>query len=154
LILNLLEHSIEFKGVIEMKNSINNNEKVVTRLNPLKYPKPVGNYSHVTRIAKNAEWYSFSGQIGIDINENIPEDFNEQVKNTLNNISNLLKSQNLSPENVVKVNIWATEEIDWDYFDDLWNRLFNVPSPSMTIAYITALGLPELKIEIDIWAAK
>ncbi|WP_461612079.1 RidA family protein [Clostridium sp. Marseille-QA1073] len=137
-----------------MKNNINNNKKVVTRLNPLKYPKPVGKYSHVTHIAKNAEWYSFSGQIGIDINENIPEDFNEQVKNTLNNISNLLKSQNLSPENVVKVNIWATEEIDWDYFDDLWDHLFNVPSPSMTIAYITALGLPELKIEIDIWAAK
>jgi len=28
------------------------------------------------------------------------------------------------------------------------------PSPSMTVAYVDALGLEEIKLEIEIWAAK
>ncbi|WP_420871376.1 hypothetical protein [Lysinibacillus xylanilyticus] len=48
----------------------------------------------------------------------------------------------------------ATEEIDWDDFYQQWESMFGNPYPSMTIAYITALGLPDIKLEIDIWAAK
>ncbi|MZE63190.1 RidA family protein, partial [Bacillus anthracis] len=33
-------------------------------------------------------------------------------------------------------------------------QLFNTQYPAMTIGYISELGLPEIKIEIEIWAAK
>lgn len=126
----------------------------ITRLNPENIPAPVGNYSHVTIIPKNSDLYTFSGQIGIDSTGTIPEDLNEQVALTFKNIQQLLDSQDLIPDNVIKVNIWATEEIDWVFFDKEWETLFGKKSPSMTIAYIKALGLPDLKIEIEIWAAK
>ena len=126
----------------------------INRLNPKNTPCPVGNYSHVTVIPKNAELYTFSGQIGIDATGNIPQDFNEQVILTFNNIKQLLQSQELVSDNVIKVNIWSTQEIDWDFFDKQWENLFGLKYPSMTIAYIKALGLPEIKIEIEIWAAK
>lgn len=126
----------------------------ITRLNPENIPAPVGNYSHVTIIPKNSDLYTFSGQIGIDSTGTIPEDLNEQVALTFKNIQQLLDSQDLIPDNVIKVNIWATEEIDWEFFDKEWETLFGQKYPSMTIAYIKALGLPELKIEIEIWAAK
>ncbi len=48
-------------------------------------------------------------------------EFNEQVNKTFLNISNLLKSIDLTPNNVIKINIWATEEIDWDYFDKVYD---------------------------------
>lgn len=35
-----------------------------------------------------------------------------------------------------------------------WEQLFSKNYPAMTIGYITELGLPEIKIEIEIWAAK
>ncbi|SHF87650.1 Enamine deaminase RidA, house cleaning of reactive enamine intermediates, YjgF/YER057c/UK114 family [Mariniphaga anaerophila] len=130
------------------------NTNKIIRLNPENIPPPVGNYSHVTIIPKNSDLYTFSGQIGIDNNGNIPEKLSEQVTLTFRNIQQLLDSQTLTPDNVIKVNIWATEEIDWDFFDNEWEILFGEKYPSMTIAYITALGLPELKIEIEIWAAK
>ncbi|MCE4565733.1 RidA family protein [Maribellus sp. CM-23] len=126
----------------------------ITRLNPENIPAPVGNYSHVTIIPKNSDLYTFSGQIGIDTNGNIPGNLSEQVVLTFKNIQGLLDSQNLSADNVIKVNIWATEDIDWEFFDAEWETLFGQTYPSMTIAYIKALGLPELKIEIEIWAAK
>lgn len=132
---------------------MNSNHNIVTRSNPESVAKPVGYYSHVTKISRDAELYVFSGQIGIDQDNHIPADFNEQVTNTMNNIVEILASQNLTPDHVIKINIWATEEVDWDHFDEIWNRVFGATPPSMTIAYINGLGLPELKIELDVWAA-
>lgn len=130
-----------------------NAKRFVKRVNPDQIAKPVGKYSHVTKISKDAEWYVFSGQIGIDPNNHIPDDLNQQVTNTMRNIVELLSSQKLTPDNVVKINIWATEEIDWDHFYQVWTDVFGTTPPSMTIAYIRGLGLPELKIELDVWAA-
>lgn len=126
----------------------------VVRLNPKSISAPVGKYSHVTIIPKNSDLYTFSGQIGVDENGNIPESLNDQVHNTFINIEQILESQNLNSDDVIKVNIWATEEIDWDYLYAKWEYLFGETYPSMTIAYVKGLGLAELKIEIELWASK
>ena len=115
----------------------------------------VGNYSHVTIVPRNAQLYTFSGQIGADESGNLPDDYNKQIENTFINIDKVLNSQYLNADDVIKVNIWATEEIDWEkVFDPIWNKFFGNTYPSMTIAYVRALGLPEIKIEIEILAAK
>jgi len=130
------------------------NNNVVSRLDSSKISKAVGYYTHITKIEPNATFYTFSGQVGADLDGNFPVEFNEQVNNTFLNISNLLKSIDLTPNNVIKINIWATEEIDWDYFDKVYDDFFGRPYPSMTVAYVNALGLEEIKLEIEIWAAK
>ncbi|WP_434290748.1 RidA family protein [Clostridium botulinum] len=130
------------------------NNNVVSRLNSSKISKAVGNYTHITKIEPNVTFYTFSGQVGADLDGNFPVEFNKQVNNTFLNILNLLKSIDLTPNNVIKVNIWATEEIDWDYFDKVYDDFFGKPYPSMTVAYVNALGLEEIKLEIEIWAAK
>ncbi|HNP91108.1 MAG: RidA family protein [Macellibacteroides fermentans] len=115
----------------------------------------VGNYSHVTIVPRNAQLYTFSGQIGADESGNLPDDYNKQIENTFINIDKVLNSQSLNADDVIKVNIWATEEIDWEnVFDPIWDKFFGNTYPSMTIAYVRALGLPEIKIEIEILAAK
>src|SRR5690606_22442662 len=133
---------------------MNKESKKIIRLNPENIPTPVGKYSHVTIIPKNSDLYTFSGQIGVDNNGNIPENLNEQVHNTFKNIKQILEGQNLTSDDVIKVNIWATEEIDWDFLYAEWETLFGQTYPSMTIGYVKALGLPEIKIEIEIWGAK
>ncbi|HCL4547000.1 RidA family protein [Clostridium botulinum] len=130
------------------------NNNVVSRLDSSKISKAVGNYTHITKIEPNATFYTFSGQVGADLDGNFPMEFNKQVNNTFLNISNLLKSIDLTPNNVIKINIWATEEIDWDYFYKVYDDFFGKPYPSMTVAYVNALGLEEIKLEIEIWAAK
>lgn len=115
----------------------------------------VGNYSHVTIVPRNAQLYTFSGQIGADESGNLPDDYNKQIENTFINIDKVLNSQSLNADDVIKVNIWATEEIDWEnVFDPIWDKFFGNTYPSMTITYVRALGLPEIKIEIEILAAK
>ncbi|KPD05399.1 L-PSP family endoribonuclease [Aneurinibacillus migulanus] len=129
------------------------NEKI-TRKNPSSMPAPVGNYTHMTKIPRNAELYVTSGQVGVDRNGQFPQNMNEQVSNTFTNIKLVLKSEGLSAENIIKVNIWATEKIDWEFLDSEWEQIFSKDYPAMTIGYIAELGLPEIKIEIEIWAAK
>ena len=130
------------------------NTQKIRRLTPSTLAKPVGNYSHLTIVPKNATLYTLSGQIGCDEKGYIPCDFNEQVLNTFKNITRILSSQFLNEEDVIKVNIWATEEIDWDFFDQVWKEFFTSENPSMTVGYVSALGLPEIAIEIEVWAAK
>lgn len=126
----------------------------IKRINPEQYPLPVGNYSHVSVIENPKKIYSFSGQIGVNADGELVDDLNHQVRNTLINIANLLKSQDLEPSDVLKVQIFAVEEIDWDYFYLKWEELFGIVYPSMTIVYVKALGLDEIKIELDLWATK
>lgn len=136
-----------------MDNNKLSNEKLVLRYNPQEVPKPVGHYSHVTKVSKDANLFVFSGQIGSDSNDTIPLAMNEQIKNTMKNIDIILKTQSLDSSNIIKVNILAKEEIDWDYFYSVWDHFFKNSYPSMTISYVIALGLPEIKIEIEVWAA-
>jgi enamine deaminase RidA (YjgF/YER057c/UK114 family) len=125
----------------------------ITRTNPVTMPAPVGNYTHITKIPRGAELFVTSGQIGVNAQGEIPTVLNEQVVHTFANIKTVLESENLSSEHIIKVNIWATEQIDWDFFDVEWDKLFGKEYPAMTVGYITELGLPEIKIEIEIWAA-
>ncbi|MEC0207828.1 RidA family protein [Paenibacillus ehimensis] len=129
-------------------------QKKIIRKNPAGMPDPVGNYTHITKIPRNAELYVTSGQIGVDRNGNLPDDMNEQIKNTFDNIKTILHAEELTAENIIKINIWATQKIEWDYLYAKWDELFGGHYPAMTIGYISELGLPEIKIEIELWAAK
>ncbi|WP_068775031.1 RidA family protein [Paenibacillus sp. FJAT-26967] len=126
----------------------------ISRKNPVGTHHPVGNYTHITKIPRNSELYVTSGQIGADLNGEIPASLNDQIKNTFDNIQKVLSSEELTSEHIIKINIWATQKIDWDYLYEEWDKLFGNDYPAMTIGYISELGLPEIKIEIEVWAAK
>ena len=128
--------------------------KAIIRKTPKSMYQPVGNYSHTTIIPAGMDTYVFSGQIGIGDDGTFPPDFNNEVQQLFKNIRALLDTEGLTGADITKINIWSVKEINWDYFDSKWDKLFGSTYPSMTIAYVSALGLPEISIEIDIWAAK
>lgn len=129
------------------------NDKI-TRKNPAGVSEPVGNYTHIMKIPRNAELYVTSGQIGVDQEGNLPANLEMQITNTFRNIRSVLESEELAAANIIKVNIWAAEKIDWDFMYGEWSALFGNDYPAMTVGYLTELGWPEIKIEIEIWAAK
>ena len=95
--------------------------KKIIRKTPKGVSQPVGNYSHITKIPSGLDTYVFSGQIGICDDGTFPSTFNEEVKQLFINIKMLLQTENIDAENITKVNIWSVSEIDWDYFDEVWN---------------------------------
>lgn len=124
------------------------------RYNLINIAPPIGPYTHLTSVPAGADLLVLSGQIGIDLQGNLLTEMNKQIENTLENIKRVLESESVSVDNIIKINIWATEEMDWDYFQHAWEELHGGKPPAMTMAYVPALAVSTLKIEIEAWAAK
>lgn len=137
--------------------AIVNNEKYkpkVIRKNPQGIAMPIGDYSHLTIVPKGAELITLSGQVGIDREGNIPDSVEEQFQISLENIVSLLKSENLDTNGIIKINIWLTEKVDKEVFVDIYKKFHKGSPPSMTLAYVMALGTPYLKVEVEVLAAR
>lgn len=126
----------------------------IQRYNPPVIAPPIGPYTHVTQVSRGAGLVVFSGQVGTDREGNLPEDMKQQVENTLANIERLLAAEAMSADHIVKINIWAAQEVDWDHFHQVWEKFHGGKAPAMTMAYVPALAMPSIQVEIEVWAAK
>lgn len=126
----------------------------IQRYNPSVIAPPIGPYTHVTKVARGAELLVLSGQVGTDREGSLPDDMREQVENTLANIQRVMAAEAMSADHIVKINIWAVQEVDWDHFHRVWEKFHGGKAPSMTMAYVPALAMPSLQVEIEVWAAR
>lgn len=129
-------------------------ERKVERKNPDTVSPPIGPYTHLTVVPRGADLLVLSGQVGTDLQGELPDDMKQQVENTLQNILRIFQSESVPSENIIKINIWATEQMDWDHFDAVWEKFHGGTAPAMTMSYVPALAVPTLKVEIEAWAAK
>lgn len=128
--------------------------KKVHRKNPGSVAPPIGSYTHLTTVPNGAGLLVLSGQVGNDENGEMPVELNQQLYNALQNIKHILAEESVSVDQIIKINIWATEEMDWRYFNQVWQEFHGGTPPAMTMAYVPALAVSSLKVEIEAWAAK
>lgn len=126
----------------------------IQRKNPNTVASPMGSYTHLTVVPKGAGLLVLSGQVGMDLNGELPTDMKEQVENTLQNILRNFESESVTADHIIKINIWATEQMDWKHFNQVWEKFHGGRPPAMTMSYVPALAVPSLKVEIEAWAAK
>ncbi|WP_414051399.1 GNAT family N-acetyltransferase [Macrococcus animalis] len=141
-------------GILKEELRTYEKDNTVIRKNPFYLSSPLGPYSQLTEVSSNKKILVTSGQVGCDVLGNIPVGLDEQVENCLKNIQQILENEDIDPSNVLKVNIYATEKLNWNYFNSNWNLIFSENNPAMTFVYVPALAMPELKIEIEIWCIK
>ncbi|MFT4414348.1 RidA family protein [Fredinandcohnia humi] len=122
--------------------------------NPENVAPPIAQYHHVTVIPRNAELVVLSGQIGNDKNGVLPLDIETQFSNALENIKSILKSEGIDTNSVFKINIWLTEKMNRDHYVKAWSEFHNQSPPATTLAYVSALARPEIKVEVEAWAAR
>ena len=124
-------------------------------IKPKNIYKPFGNYSHGI-INKKTGLLLVSGQLGIDINGEIPKQFIDQAKLCFLNIRSILEEANYSLTNVLKVSTFVTSR---KYFRDYMrvrDRIFkNVKiKPASTLLIVSGFTNPEFLIEIEVIAQK
>lgn len=73
---------------------------------------------------------------------------------SLENVVSLLRSENIDTNEIIKINIWLTEKVDKEVFIDIYKKFHKGSPPSMTLAYVMALGTPYLKVEVEVLAAR
>jgi ribosomal-protein-alanine N-acetyltransferase len=126
----------------------------VTRKNPDNVAPPIGAYTHLSIVPKGTDLLVLSGQVGTNPDGNLPPDVEGQLRNALNNVLRILKSEGVAAEGIIKINIWLTEPVDRERFLEMWNEFHGGTPPATTMAYVAELIQPSLKVEVEAWAAR
>ena len=110
-------------------------------------PEAIGPYSQ----GKEAGGFCFfSGQIAIDIasGEMVQTSFEDEVRQVMDNVSHLLKDNNLCFEDLVKVNISLTDISMFSSFNEIYSGYVKKPYPAR--ACVAVKELPKgANVEIE-----
>jgi enamine deaminase RidA (YjgF/YER057c/UK114 family) len=126
----------------------------IVRKNPPNLAGPVGRYHHLTVIPPGSEILAISGQLGVDLNGNLPLNVEDQLENAFKNIERILESEQLDVAAVFKINMWLTTPIDRDRYVAIWRGFHRDDPPATMFAYVSALIRPEYMVEVEAWAAR
>jgi 2-iminobutanoate/2-iminopropanoate deaminase len=112
----------------------------------------VGPYSHAVECG---EMLYLSGQTPIDSKTGklVDGDIGTQTKQCFTNLFHVLSAANLTPEHVVKVNVFLTDMSDFTAMNEVYEKQFEAPYPARTTIGVAALPLGA-KVEIEMIARK
>ena len=96
-----------------------------------------------------------SGQIGQDLKtKQVPDDFEAEVKQVLDNIGIILKAAGMSYKDVVAVQVYLTDMDLFGKMNGVYGKVFAEPRPSRTTVGVTKLANAKARIEVTVTAHK
>ena len=112
----------------------------------------VGPYSQAVEAG---EFVYFSGQTPLDPGTGalLDGDAQAQTEQSFRNLFAVLEAAALTPDNVVKVNVFLTDMNDFAAMNEVYARQFSRPFPARTTIGVAALPLGA-RIEIEMIARK
>lgn len=114
-------------------------------------PEAVGTYSQ--GVEYNGTYY-FSGQIGLDPKTmTLADGFRPQLDQIMKNIDGLLKSQDLTRENIIKTSIFVTDLANFGEVNEVYTEYFSDPYPARSCVQVPALPKGAV-VEIEVIAAR
>ena len=124
-------------------------------IKPKNIYKPFGNYSHGI-LNKKTGLLLISGQLGIDINGEIPKLFSKQAELCFSNISEILKEANYSLFDVLKVTTFVTSRKYFKDYMKVRDSIFKKVriKPASTLLIVSGFTKPSFLIEIEVIAQK
>lgn len=108
-------------------------------------PKAIGPYSPAVKLG---DFVYISGQLPINEKNEIDETIELQTKACLENMKNLLASQNLELRHVVKTTVFMTDLKDFEKFNEVYAQYFQQPYPARSCVQVAALP-KNAKVEIE-----
>jgi 2-iminobutanoate/2-iminopropanoate deaminase len=96
-----------------------------------------------------------AGQIGSDLKTNqIPDEFEAEVKTCLDRIGIVLKAAGMSFDDAVTVHVYLTDIELFQRMNAVYTTYFKPPRPARTTVGVTKLAAPKARIEITVTARK
>jgi enamine deaminase RidA (YjgF/YER057c/UK114 family) len=122
--------------------------------NPDTIHPPVGRYVHHIEVSGESRLLFISGQVGKDIEGNVPDEAAAQLEVALRNVLLNLEAARFEPTDLVKIVTYVVGEIDPPARREVLSRLLGDHVTTSTLLFISALAAPEYKVEIDAWAVR
>ncbi|MBQ6893078.1 MAG: RidA family protein [Clostridia bacterium] len=124
---------------------------MIKRISTDKAPAAIGPYSQAL---DTGNMLFISGQIPIDpATGTMPESVEEQAKQVLTNISNILSEAGLTMANVVKTSVFLSDLNDFAKVNEVYASFFAEPYPARFCVQVAAIP-KGAKVEIETIAVK
>ena len=114
---------------------------------------PFAAYSHAVEVAAGARLVFCSGQLGISVDDAIPEDTQAQAELCFSAIGTILAAAGMTLRNVVRINAYVTGREHMKPYMAVRDRLFPAPSPASTLMIVGGFTREEFKVEVEVVAA-
>ena len=114
---------------------------------------PFASYSHGVEVPPNARLIFCSGQLGISVDDTIPEDAGAQAELCFENIAKILGEGNMALADIVRINAFVTDRQYLKPYMAVRDRLFASPAPASTLMIVSGFAREEFKVEIEVVAA-
>ena len=126
-----------------------------TYSNPDGVHAPFGAYHHISHVPAGAEWLALSGQVGADADGNVPAEFSAQAEQAFRNILTCLEAHGFAATDIVRLTIYILSRSDLGKMRAARDAVLgaDLRAPS-TLLIISGLVEPEMKIEIEVLAAR
>ena len=107
-------------------------------------PEPAGPYSHAV-VANGFVYVSGQGPVNPETGS-VPDGFEDQVRQTFENLHTILEAAGSGLGNVVKVNAYVTDLTRFGRFNEVYKEFFTQEPPARTTVGADLLGI---LVEVD-----
>ena len=120
---------------------------------PEKMQMPLGPYAHGVEIPEDAKLTFVAGQVGMDFDGNVPDDFEGQARNAWNNCLAVLEHNRLRVSDVVKITHFITARENLAAYNAIRNGYLGENRPASTLLIVSGLADPRFLVEVEMIAA-
>lgn len=123
--------------------------------NPSTIAPPARNlYAHAVEVQANSRHLYVAGQVGVRPDGTVPEGFEEQTEQMMENIRAILASAGMTFADIVKFNAYCMSAEDIITYAGIRNRFFAGVQTATTAVVVSGLANPAWKVEADLVAAR
>ena len=125
-------------------------------INPWEWSKAFG-FSQAVKLTGPGELLICSGQTAMTSDGSMPAsaDMGDQVRIALDNVVAVLAAAGMTPQHIVKSTIYTTDvDAIVEVLAPEAQRILGSSLPASTLIGVSRLAFPELKVEIEIIAAR
>jgi enamine deaminase RidA (YjgF/YER057c/UK114 family) len=113
-----------------------------------------GNVAHGVEVPPGTRLLFTNGQVGTKPDGVTPESTSDQTEVVFERLQAILKRSRMSLNDVVRFNIYLTDRSDVKTVFAIRDRIMGAHKPAATILVVNGLARPELKVEIELIAAR
>lgn len=122
-------------------------------LTPAAVRAPFARYSHAVEVPPGARLLFASGQLGISVNDEVPEDAGAQAELCFRAIGAILAEARMDFGDVVRINAYVTDRAHMKAYMEVRDRFVREPLPASTLMIVSGFTREEFKVEVEVIAA-
>jgi enamine deaminase RidA (YjgF/YER057c/UK114 family) len=122
-------------------------------LTPASIRAPFARYSHGIEVPAGHRLVVCSGQLGVALDERVPDDAGEQAELCFQNIAAILVEAGMTLRDIVRINAFVTDRAHLRPYMAVRDRIVGDPPPASTLMIVSGFARREFKVEVEAIAA-